>query len=211
MVPEHDGTGRGAVTVADLEDADRERAVPVLRDGFVGIYRWHAKRTLRDVPTVRAAELGGEVVGVSLLDRLLPEVGYVYYIAVLSPHRRRGVASLLLDDALERFRAGPVEVVYAAVREENLPSRRLFEGRGFRSVERKGTGWRDGGLGAWGLRSRMLLVHGEVLLGLRLRPPAAAPAGGRPPDGSRGPEDPSLTPGGASALGPGSRSEAGRG
>ena len=161
--------------LVDLAGAERERAVPVIRDGFVGIYRWHAKRTLREVPTVRAVTRDGEVVGVSLLDRLAPEVGYVYYIVVLSALRRRGIARALLDDALASFGASGAWVVYAAVQADNLPSRRLFERRGFRSVERKETGWREGGLGAWGLRSRMRLVPGELLLGLRL---AAAAEGG---------------------------------
>ena len=157
------------IVLVDLDRNARERAVPVIRDGFVGIYRWHAKRTLREVPLVRAAELRGEVVGVSLLDLLLPEVGYVYYLIVLSSHRQHGVGGLLLDDALGWFRTRGVEVVYAAVQSDNPASLRLFEHRGFRAVERKELGWREGGLGAWGLRSRMLVVSGELLLGLRLR------------------------------------------
>ena len=169
-VPARTGEAPG-VELVDLAAEQRERAVPVIRDGFVGIYRWHAKRTLREVPTVRAAVRASEVLGVSLLDRLAPEVGYVYYIAVLSSARGQGLGGRLLEDALARYRAAPVEVVYAAVRPENEASWRLFLRRGFRPVERRETGWRDGGLGAWGLRSRMRLVPGETLLGLRLRPP----------------------------------------
>ncbi len=161
------------LVLAELAATERERAVPVLIDSFVGIYRWHAKRTLREVPLVRVAELAGEVVGVALLDRLVPRVGYVYYIAVLARHRGEGIGSRLLADALDRFRPAGVEVVYAAVRAENAPSRALFEHRGFQTVARKERLWSEGGLGAWGLRSRMRLVPGEVLLGLRLRPPAA--------------------------------------
>jgi ribosomal protein S18 acetylase RimI-like enzyme len=160
----------------DLDGGDRERAVPLIRDGFVGIYRWHAKRTLREVPVVRGLEVGGELVGVSLLDRLAPEVGYVYYVVVLRPHRSQGYGLRLLDDALGRFGGEGVEVVYAAVRSDNLASRRLFARRGFRTVERKETGWKEGGLGAWGLRSRMRLVPGEQLLGLRIGGPAGASA-----------------------------------
>lgn len=166
------------VTLIGLDGPARERAVPVVKDGFVGIYRWHAKRTLRDVPIVRALELRGEVIGVALLDLLLPEVGYVYYLIVHSAHQRQGHAGRLLDDALGLFRARGVEVVYAAVRSDNEASNRLFGRRGFRSVERKEAGWREGGLGAWGLRSRMVLVPGERLLGLRLRPPASVPVPG---------------------------------
>jgi [ribosomal protein S18]-alanine N-acetyltransferase len=155
----------------DLEGAERERAVPVIRDAFVGIYRWHAKRQLREVPWVRALVDGdGQVVGVALLDLLVPEVGYVYYLAVLAAHRGQGLGARLLDDALARFRDRGVEVVYAAAQSDNAASRRLFASRGFREVARKETGWQDGGLGAWGLRSRMRLVPGERLLGLRLRP-----------------------------------------
>jgi L-amino acid N-acyltransferase YncA len=165
----------------DLAGEERERAVPVIRDGFVGIYRWHAKRTLRDVPIVRAVTPDGEIVGVSLLDRLAPEVGYVYYVVVRSAHRGRGIGRALLDDALSIFRTTGAWVVYAAVQADNVPSRRLFERRGFRLVERKETGWREGGLGAWGLRSRMRLVPGELLLGRRL----VAPPEGSPPASGR--------------------------
>ncbi len=165
-----------AGSLVDLEGAARERAIPIILDSFTGVYRWHAKRTLRTVPTVRAAEVGGTLVGVSLLDRLLPEVGYVYYIAVKSTHRRHGFGRELLRDALARFRSDGAEVVYAAVRAENDASRALFESEGFRVVERKETSFREGGLGAWGLRSRMWLVSGELLLGIRLAP-ARSPEG----------------------------------
>jgi L-amino acid N-acyltransferase YncA len=163
------------VVLVELKGSSREQAVPAIRDGFVGIYRWHAKRTLRDVPIVRAAESAGRVVGVALLDLLAPEVGYVYYIAVLTELRRTGVGGRMLEDALALFRARQARVVYAAAQAENLASIRLFTRGGFRTVERKETGWRDGGLGAWGLRSRMRLVPGEVLLGLRLDAPYGGP------------------------------------
>jgi ribosomal protein S18 acetylase RimI-like enzyme len=176
--------GRNAPRLLDLQGAERERALPILIDGFVGIYRWHAKRTLRRIASVRGAELGGEVVGVSMLELLTPEVGYVYYVAVLGRVRRLGIGGYLLDDALGRFRASGATVVYAAVEEENAASERLFLSRGFRRVDRREPGYREGGLGAWGLHSRMMLVRGEVLFGLRFHrteeagrtaPPPGAP------------------------------------
>ena len=151
-----------------LEGEARESAVPTLKEGFEGIYRWHAKRTLRTVGTVRAAVVAGRIAGVALLEQLAPEVAYVYYLAVGTAFRRRGIGRALLDDALGRFRSEGVEVVYAAVEEDNLPSQRLFRSRGFRVIERTEPNWQTGGLGAQGLRTRMWIVHGELLFGLRL-------------------------------------------
>lgn len=163
--------------ILDLPPGARDPAVPVIRESFEGIYRWHANRTLREIPRVRAVRVGEEVCGISMIERLAPEVGYVYYVAVSVAHRGTGLGGILLDDALRIFREARLEVAYAAAEEDNEPSIRLFRSRGFRSVERKELGWKEGGLGAWGLRSRMRLVYGEVLLGLRL-----AEAGSRPAD-----------------------------
>ncbi|HEY1198963.1 MAG TPA: GNAT family N-acetyltransferase [Thermoplasmata archaeon] len=164
------------VELIDLVGEDRERAIPALKDGFEGIYRWHAKRTLRSATWVRAAVLRGEIVAVSVLDRLDPTVGYVYYLSTARSHRREGLGGLLLDDALALFRREQTTVAYGAAEEENDASIELFRSRGFRRVERKELGFREGGLGAWGLRSRMTLVGGEVLMGLRLSLTGPSPA-----------------------------------
>ncbi len=156
------------VELVDLAPEERARAIPVLEEGFVGVYRWHAKRTLRSVSWVRAAVAHGDVVGVAMLEPLVPGVGYVYYLAVARAARRRGVGGRLLDDALTRFASEGIRIVYGAVEAENLPSRRVFETRGFRLIERSELNYRDGGLGAEGLRSRMWVVRGEVLFGRRL-------------------------------------------
>jgi len=162
--------------LVDLVGPARERAIPVVIDSFVGIYRWHAKRTLRHVSVVRAEQVGDDVVGVSMLEHLDPEVGYVYYLAVRAAYRRQGLGRLLLDDALARFVREGIRVVYGAAEEENAGSIALFLSRGFRIVERRERGYREGGLGAWGLRSKMWLVSGEVLLGRRLAAEPAAPS-----------------------------------
>jgi ribosomal protein S18 acetylase RimI-like enzyme len=156
--------------LVDLEGEARERAVPILIESFEGIYRWHAKRTLRRIPEVRGAESDGRLVGISMLERLVPEVGYVYYVAVAAADRGQGIGGRLLDDAVARFRAAGAVIVYGAVEEDNTASVRLFRSRGFREVERRELGYQEGGLGAWGLRSRMMIVHGEVLYGRRFPP-----------------------------------------
>jgi ribosomal protein S18 acetylase RimI-like enzyme len=151
--------------IVDLPPNAREQAIPVLLQSFVGIYRWHAKRTLRTIGRVRAAHLEGALAGISMLDRLTPEVGYVYYLAVGEAFRGRGVGGALLDDAIELFRNEGARILYGAAEEENEPSLKLFRSRGFRPIEPAERGFREGGLGAWGLRSRMMLVHGEILMG----------------------------------------------
>jgi L-amino acid N-acyltransferase YncA len=168
--------------VTDLVGGEREEALPVILDSFEGIYRWHAKRTLREVSLVRAVRIEGQVRAISMLERLVPEVGYVYYLAVAKTERRKGLGRVLLDDALQRFEREGAEVVFAAAGEDNAPSIALFRSRGFRTVERKEPSYRDGGLGAWGLRSRMRIVWGEVLLGKRIvahRPTLPEGASGR--------------------------------
>jgi ribosomal protein S18 acetylase RimI-like enzyme len=160
--------------VVDLDGDRRELAVPILVDSFVGIYRWHAKRTLRRISIVRGAMDGDRLVGVSMLEDLAPGVGYVYYIAVSRERRNLRVGTFLLDDSLDRFRSQKAEIVYAAAEEDNAPSLALFNSRGFRVIERDEVGYREGGLGAWGLRSKMMVVSGEVLLGIRLNPPGTS-------------------------------------
>jgi ribosomal protein S18 acetylase RimI-like enzyme len=161
--------------IVELTGSDRERAVPLLRESFEGIYRWHAKRTLREIAHVRGVVRDGRLVGISMLELLVPPVGYVYYLAVARDVRGSGVGGALLDDALAGFRRDGAEVAYGAAEAENVASRRLFVSRGFREVARRELGYREGGLGAWGLRSRMRLVYGERLYGLRLAPPAGGP------------------------------------
>ena len=120
---------------------------------------------------MRCVRVGGTVVAVAMLEPLAPEVGYVYYLLVLRDHRRRGLARRLLREALERFGRSGRSVVYAATESDNVPMIALLVSEGFRPVERRETGYRDGGLGAWGLRSRMRLVHGERLYGRRVDAP----------------------------------------
>lgn len=158
------------VVLGDLPPEQHDEAVPIIKDCFTGYYRWHAKRTLREIELVRSARVEGRLVGFAMLSHLVPEAGYVYYIAVETPSRRKGIAAALLDDALGRFRSERVQVVYAAAESDNAPSLGLFRSRGFREVSRDEPHFREGGLGAWGLRSKMHLVSGEVLLGLRLVP-----------------------------------------
>jgi ribosomal protein S18 acetylase RimI-like enzyme len=176
--------------IIDLGDDDRERAMPLLIESFEGIYRWHAKRTLHRIERVRGLEIDGTLAGISMLERLAPEVGYVYYLAVRANRRRQGVGHRLLEDAMNLFRTEGAKIIYAAAEEDNAPSLALFRSHGFRPIERKELGYQEGGLGAWGLRSRMMLVSGEVLLGRWLQ----APVSGGKESPSKGPRFGERTP-----------------
>ena len=83
---------------------------------------------------------------------------------------------MLLDDALAWLQHHGARIAYAVVTEDNAPSERLFRSRGFRSIDRKELSYQEGGLGAWGLRSRMRIVYGEVLMGRRLGSPTEDPS-----------------------------------
>ena len=201
MTPGTGSLGTLPVVLMDLiSPEDRMTAVPVVQEGFEGVYRWHAKRTLRDAWRVRGARDDVGLVGVTMLERPAPEVGYIFYVAVGARWRGRGLGGRMIDDALEIFRRVGAGVAYAAAEEDNVASLALFRSRGFRRVERhEEPSYAEGGLGAWGIRHRLLVVRGEVLLGLRL--PVASPGAGPFPPGA-GPGD----RGGARSPGGGRRS-----
>lgn len=89
------------------------------------------------------ARANGEVIGQVFLTRTEPYVrelettlsidgGYVHRLYVDPDYRNRGVGSQLLARAIDavRDRWGRRDL-YALIADDNLPSRRLFEGRGF--------------------------------------------------------------------------------
>ncbi len=99
-----------------------------------------------------------------MLKTLDPHAGYVYYIAVDRAHRRRGVAKLLLRDALLRYREAGVEEVFAGVEADNGPSERLFASEGFSRTSFGDVSKRYGYLRTLNMYRRMVVVPGEVLL-----------------------------------------------
>ena len=136
----------------------------ILDESFEGIYLRHAKRTLREIAVVRAARSPGGPVGVIMVKALDQKAGYVYYVAVAREHRGKGVAALLLTDALEKFKAGKLEDVYASVEEDNAPSAGLFLAHGFARTSFAEVAKRFGMLRAANMYRVMMVVPGEFLL-----------------------------------------------
>jgi ribosomal protein S18 acetylase RimI-like enzyme len=116
------------------------------------------------VETVRAAVLTGEYVGLVMVKTLEAGIGYVYYIAVARARRRNGVARLLLEDSLNRFRAAGVNEVFAGVETDNLPSEKLFASEGFTRTNFGEVSKKYGRFHALDMYRKMLVVPGEVLL-----------------------------------------------
>lgn len=148
-------------------DVPREERAPlerILEESFEGLYLWHSKRTLEDAEAVRAAVSSGEPVGLIITKALGEGVGYIFYVAVARSHRGEGVATLLVKDALDRFRAGGVTEVFASVEQDNLPSERLFAGEGFTRTSLGEVSKGHGTLNALNMYRIMVVVPGEVLL-----------------------------------------------
>ena len=136
----------------------------ILEESFEGWYLMHSKRTLRSIELVRAAMSSGKPVGLVMLKTLEGNVGYVYYIAVATAYRKKGIAKQLLENALQHFKASNVEEVFASVEENNKPSEALFASEGFIRTSFHEVSKRHGNLHTLNMYREMLVVPGEVLL-----------------------------------------------
>ena len=122
------------VIVQEVPAESRTDLVSLVDQSFDGIYRWHARKTLREVRWVRRAAREERAIGLIMLTTLTPDLGYVYYVAVLPAERGAGIGALLLDDAMAALRAVGAREVLACIRSENLPSIRLFRAKGFERI-----------------------------------------------------------------------------
>ncbi len=153
----------GAVIV-DIPVGERAGLEWILDESFEGWYLRHSKGTLRNVEVVRAAMVSGKPVGLVMLKKLESNVGYVYYIAVAKAHRKKGIAKLLLEDALRHFEAAGVKEAFASVEEDNEPSEALFASEGFTRTSFGEVSKKHGSLQTLNMYRIMTVVPGEVLL-----------------------------------------------
>jgi ribosomal protein S18 acetylase RimI-like enzyme len=136
----------------------------ILEESFDGWYLRHSRKTLADVERVRAARVSGEPVGVIMSKTLDYGAGYIFYVAVAKAHRGKGVASLLVRDALDQFGAVGLKDAFASVEGDNVPSERLFAAEGFSRTSLTEVAKRYGLLSALNMYRSMVVVPGEVLL-----------------------------------------------
>jgi len=83
------------------------------------------------------AEMGHEIVG--FIVGLIQEygnmrIGHIFTVDVLTKHRRRGVASRLLDDLEQIFRERRVQISHLEVRAGNLAAQKLYRKHGYTDV-----------------------------------------------------------------------------
>ncbi len=157
-------TAQESVEIMDVPVGKRRELDWILEESFEGWYLWHSKKTLRDVDLVRAAMSSGKPSGLVMLKTLEGTVGYVYYIAVARVSRNKGIGKLLLENALQLFKASNLKEVFASVEKENEPSEALFASEGFTKTSFGEVSKRHGSLHAANMYRAMTVVPGEILL-----------------------------------------------
>ena len=145
--------------------ADVDALRRIARVSFDRVYAFFAVRGVRGAWPFLIAEVDGIPAGF-LVGRWFngkPPIGYVYFIAVDSNFRRRGIARTLVDESLRRFARRAATRVFAAVTEENDASLGLFGSLGFEKAPRRAL-WRWYGWRGLSVELRMVLAPHEALL-----------------------------------------------
>ena len=145
--------------------ADVDALRRIARAAFDRIYAFFAVRGVRGAWPFLIADVDGVPAGF-LVGRWFngrPPIGYVYFIAVDSNFRRRGIARTLVDESLRRFARRGATRVFAAVTEENDASLGLFGSLGFEKAPRRAL-WRWYGWRGLSVELRMVLAPHEALL-----------------------------------------------
>ena len=145
--------------------ADVDALRRIARAAFDRIYAFFAVRGVRGAWPFLIADVDGVPAGF-LVGRWFngrPPIGYVYFIAVDSNFRRRGIARTLVDESMRRFARRGATRVFAAVTEENDASLGLFGSLGFEKAPRRAL-WRWYGWRGLSVELRMVLAPHEALL-----------------------------------------------
>ena len=92
------------------------------------------KKLQRDPDLFLLAEIDGALVG-SVLGGFDGRRGMMYHLAVAAEYRRRGIASLLVDELEKRLRAKGCIRYYLLVAKDNLEAVRFYERRGWKQMD----------------------------------------------------------------------------
>jgi len=133
------------VTLRAARPTDIEAMASLERQAFSDPWPASAFRDLIRQSHARltvALDARGELCGYCILLHVLDE-GEIANIAVDPAWRRRGIASRLLDAALDDVIALGLTTVFLEVRVSNEPARRLYESRGFAPIGRRRAYYRE--------------------------------------------------------------------
>lgn len=146
-LPETEGTPSaepGAVTVRKLAYGDLPSVIAIERRSFST--PWSLAMFVLELSKPAGICLAAEdeqgLLGYLVCARY-DEVWHLMNVAVATEHRRRGIASDLLDRMFGE--AGPDARFTLEVRISNLPAIAMYERRGFRSAGRRRSYYRDNG------------------------------------------------------------------
>ncbi len=147
------------------EPGDADAIRRIARASFDRVYAYFAIHGVRRAWPLLVAEEEGSVAG--FLEGTLfegrPPIGYVYFMAVDPPLRRRGTGRRLIEEALAAFGGRGATRVFAAVSEGNEASMALLASLGFRASPRRAL-WRWYRWRGLVVEMDMLLAPHEVLL-----------------------------------------------
>lgn len=125
----------GELTLRPVRPADYDRVVELTRDVWEGhdyipkvFARWVADASA----SFQAAELDGVVVGLQRLRPYAPGLAWYEGLRVSTPHRRHGIARMMLAGAIEDGRHQRFREIRLATRDR--PAMTLFESAGFRPL-----------------------------------------------------------------------------
>ena len=124
-------------------------AIAALERDCLGTDAWSealvAEGVIGNLPTVAylVAEDGDRVAGHATAS-VAGDIAELQRIAVDAGHRRRGLASALLDAVVDLSRAGGADRLLLEVREDNADALAFYAARGFVEVDRRRRYYRDG-------------------------------------------------------------------
>jgi ribosomal-protein-alanine N-acetyltransferase len=147
MVPEQKPTSAIAWKIRAFRAPDASGIAEILRDSTEAA-QWPAESypKLAESPggvvLVCEAERNGQLVGF-VAARQAADEAEILNIAVHRDFRCKGVASALLQAALDGFRRSAIARVFLELRESNLPARNLYNHHGFLPSGRRAAYYHD--------------------------------------------------------------------
>ncbi len=123
------------ISIRRMSEADVRSVVEIEKASFS--LPWSETSFLKEVYKPRSipkvAILDGILVGYMCVDYVMDE-GHILNLGVHPGYRKRGIASALVEDAMEELKLKACKFVYLEVRASNYAAKKLYQSFGFRIV-----------------------------------------------------------------------------